>query len=682
MDEYDPKLKLSYLVATYKEFCFIALRQAIPISTSVFWICNTVMILQVLTLIIIPFPNNQLPWSSSSIKSVWTVIAYFCRPDLFAYFIEKPMFFAICFLIVFSVYLSLRIILLYLIFKRIGQDVRSIQALKNLTDSPLLKLDSVFRYILFEIGFIPILNVIIELPSLMLGNYSSQYLMVSLVITYSILCIEHSLCFQTLFYSQKLHKELISIPFYAGIRKSCIFIIVFGVRYIEYPKHWFIYSTVLLCIGVFLAYQFIMKQPYYFILMNIMEVCKGIMLAWGSVILFIIHIGQFQDDEKVLATCLYFIPLPCFVYLAKEIMIWRHKLLLQQNEFHTLTQLFHILMNDLVQNPHTESLEHVKSTIILHVKHFDDSIFINIWLCSYFLSKGCYLEAKILVSKIQTSPDSWVLLSYKQYIIERYRQAAKYQLEETESENYIKYSQMISDTLIEDSIVCNNLNSFYAELLYRKPKSSTLSSTIEVIFKNLNKTQNMYKILISMFDNNFKLLDYFSGFLDATQNSSKASNYSNKAQKASRDYISRLNKDAEIKFFDPKSLVMIISLSKKNTGQIIWATNSLILGYLDYELEQSRFNMLIPEPISTYHDKFLTRSTDLWASHLMLTSILDLFVKNRSQCLVPVRILVRLVILNSGKLAILTAIKENPNGQVCGFLDSEGRYLTCIVRCN
>lgn len=680
MDEYEPKLRLSHLVSTYKEFCFIALRQAIPLSTPVFWLSNSVIILQILTLIIMPCINNDLPWSSSSLKILWTVIASSCRPDLFSYYIERPMFSATCFLIIFSVYLLLRVLMLYLILKRIGSDVRSMQALKRLTDSSLLKLDSVYRYILFEIGFIPILNVIIDLPTIFIGNSSSQYLTVCFLIPYTILCIEDSLCFQAILYSKRFHKELISMPFYAAFRKCCIFVAVFGVRYIVYPKHWFIYSTLLLAVGVALVYQFIMKQPYYYIWMNGIEVCKGIILAWGSVLLYIINIGEYQQEQNVLATCVYFLPLPCIVYLAKEFMVRRHKLLLSQNEIYTLTQMFHILLHDLKHEKNKARGDHLKETIIKYIAKFNDNIFITLWLCSYFLFKTCYNQAKILISKIEISDESWVLTSYKKYILEKYKHSAKGQAEETEAENYIKYCQMRSSTLIEDSIVCNQLNIFYTELLYRKPKSSTLSHTIELICKNLYKTQNMYKTLLHLFDRDSKLLDYYSGFLDATQNSRKAKNYLRQAHRLSKDELGPYSNDAEIHFFDSRSTVMIVSESKENLGQIIWVNNSSQLGYLEYELAQSTFKILIPEPISTNHERFLLRSTDIWAKNEMLCSVHDLYMVNREQYLIPIYIGIRMVVLNTGELGILTAVKIKPDGNICGWLTNEGRYVTSIVR--
>jgi hypothetical protein len=141
-----------------------------------------------------------------------------------------------------------------------------------------------------------------------------------------------------------------------------------------------------------------------------------------------------------------------------------------------------------------------------------------------------------------------------------------------------------------------------------------------------------------------------------------------------------MSSDSEVNFFDLKTTMMIVSLSASNMGQILWVTNSSGLGYADHELELSDFRMLIPEPLSSRHNLFLRRTTDIWTKHKMLTSVVSAFVLNRNQHLVAVYIAVRMVLMKNGTLAILTAIKPKPDGVICGILSIDGRYISSAVR--
>lgn len=568
--------------------------------------------------------------------------------------------------------------MLYMILKRIGIDVRSIEALEKLTNSELVKFDSLYRYILFEIGFIPMLNITTEFPAILLENSSAIYLTVCMLAPYTILCIEDSMCYQLVFYMKNPRRELISMPFYVLLRRACIFIVVFGVKCAKYPGNWFIYATILFSIGVYLAYQFSMNQPYYSSWMNGVEICKGIMLAWGGLLLYFINLGGYQVGSPELTSCVFFIPLPFMAYLAIEYMNYRHKRLLSQDEIITNTQLFHILISDI--NSGSQGAEHLKETIKAHMKKFNDSIYIDLWLFSYFLSKSQHLQSKILISKIQTNYQSWILTSYIRFLIEKLKESTKSLHEETDAELYIRYSYMISSTLHQDSYTCRKLDMFYSELLFSQPKSSTLSSTISQICSSLTKTHNMYKTLIHLFSKDFQLLCYYSGFLDAIMNSRKAKHYQNKSHQFSKVDLAIMSSDSEVNFFDLKTTMMIVSLSASNMGQILWVTNSSGLGYADHELELSDFRMLIPEPLSSRHNLFLRRTTDIWTKHKMLTSVVSAFVLNRNQHLVAVYIAVRMVLMKNGTLAILTAIKPKPDGVICGILSIDGRYITSAVR--
>lgn len=568
--------------------------------------------------------------------------------------------------------------MLYMILKRIGLDARSVQALDKLTKSELLKFDSLYRYILFEIGLIPMLNITIEFPSILLENSSSIYLTVCMLAPFTILCIEDSMCYQLVFYTKNPRRELISMPFYVVLRRAGIFIVVLGVQCTKYPGNWFIYATILFSVGVYLAYHFSMNQPYYSNWMNGVEICKGIMLAWGGLLLYLINLGGYQVESPELTSCVFFIPLPFMAYLAIEFMNYRHKMLLRQDEIITDTQLFHILISDAISG--SSNPEPLKETIKAHMKKFNDSIYIDLWLFSYFLSNSQHLQAKILISKIETNNHSWLLTSYRRFLIEKLKEFTKNLHEETDAEQYIRYSYMISTTLSQDSYICRKLDIFYSELLFRKPKSSTLSSTISQICTSLSKTHNMYKTLIQMFSKDSRLLDYYSGFLDSIMNSRKAKHYQQKSFKAAKFDLPIISSGSEVNFYDLKTTMMIVSLSASNLGQILWVTNAVGLGYADYELELSNFRMIIPEPLSSRHDVFLRRSMDIWTRHRMLTSVISAFVVNRNQCLVAVYLAVRMVLMKNGKLAILTAIKVKPDGIICGFLSMDGRYITSAVR--
>lgn len=626
-------------------------------------------------IIINPDFKSGLPWNYSSMRHIWPMIGIISDPDYFSELIDLGIMIGIIMITL----LSTLIILKSAVFFKITRD-SNINPLVSLTTSKnihprWLRAEYYLRYFLFEIAYIPCLNIILRTFSLILPSsyIHSQILLSFWTAAFILLCIEDSLFLQNVVWSEDEMHEVISMPIFIGIKRMSLFIVIYSLRNLKYQNSWEMYCTVLIGVGLYYFYKVYNMLPYRSIASNYVESFKAVILVWGGIVLFIAKIDGMNDQESYGASLLLFMPLPLLMYLTKEAIKYRHKQFITYPGIICLNQLFHVLQFHLS----TQSTIDTESTIKGFIAQFNDNIYLSMWCIFYFMRISNLNAAKILLSGIEIKDSKWILFSYKHLILKTLKNLQKNSTDDSEALSYLEFSESYSILRKEDYKASISLYSFYKELMTVNPRSSKISGIIDRMYDQLRNTHKFYTRLTRMYDSNPRLLDDFASFLDAVLNSAKHEGISLKAHKAHNEVSYRYSvTDKDPHYFDSRNTIMIVS---EKSGQIIWLHNSALLGYVDNQLEKLSFQLLIPEPVRTLHSIFFKRCSDIWGKHFLVNGILELAVVDRQQFLNPVFVKSRMMSLNDGGLVLLISIKPNFRGEVMGFLSLDGCFILSIV---
>jgi hypothetical protein len=672
----------------YKDYSLLLLSTRLRFKPKISYLIQILQAAQLLTLIIPPENSKELPWNYSHFSFIWEWVSISVRINyLFSYMGMNYINELSVLLLIISEYLC-KFTLLYKIYKLRNYDLATHNLTPKLQRDYLIYLEQYSRYFLFELGYIPflinILNFNLHFTS---AESHTLTIMLLLLAVFMILCIEDSLFLQSVSWHHSPTSEFISDSRYI-LRKRVAYLVVLIIsQFVNFKGEWYIYSAVFIIVGWYVAYKFGMQQPYGDRIMNCIEVCKGMMIFWGGIVMTLCVMNRYESED-ITGTLVYLLVMPFIMYLSFHAARSRYEKLITSEEDLCQNQLFHILLVKTLKISKHEreagAMLPIPAELETRIKYFSEvnqeEPFFVLWLVYFFQAMNYKISIKILISTLEYHLSSNLVFTYVNLLKNDLRELVINDPDENEAFNYICFTQNIAELLQLDEITCQSSQSFYRGLLANSPDSKSLSKLILKMTQNITTTENYYEYILSNFNRNPLPLYYYSGFLDIIKSSLKHKEVDFLAANSFDELKKRSNLDNDLKFFENDSCKMIVNLEQKNRGQILWITNANIYGYNDTFLTGTEFRQMIPEPVRKMHDAFFLKLFDIWSTHSVLTKNVDVFVLDKEGFIVASIYKARMTNLESGKLVVLAGLKPDKDGIEIAFLDQEGRYLLNLVR--
>lgn len=672
----------------YKDYLLLLLSNRLSFSRKVYYFIQAIQVVQLFTLIVQPENALDLPWDYTHFSMVWILISISVRINyLFTYLgVSYINDMSIIFLLS-TLYLS-KLMIFYKIYILRKYDLAASNITHKLKWLYITNIERYTRYLLFEVGLIPSLLSILNLNlTFSSANSPSSAASISiLLIAYMTLCIEDSLYLQSISWKLYQTPDFISDPRYIFMKRMIYLIVVVLTRYVNFSEKWFVHIPVLIGTGGYLYYKFGMHQSYGDMYMNCIEVCKGVVIGWGGIVMTLC-VWNGYNEKDITGTLLYVLVLPFIMYLSIHIIRIRYQTLINSYEKICETQLFHILLRhttfSLQQNTDSGQVLSIPDSLQDRIKdltqHSQYSAFTTLWMLYFFLSMEYNISVKILISILEYHISSKLIFPYICLLKNDLRESVANDPDENEASSYISFTQKFTELLKLDELSCWTSQKFYRELLSDVPNSNILSKLLLSMTEEIITTENYYEYVLNTFSKHPVALHYYSGFLNSIKSSPKYKEIGFLAAKLYTELKGKSKFDKELKFFDDDSCNMVVNLEVKKRGEIIWICNSNIYGYEDLQLLGTEFREMIPEPVKKMHDLFFARLFDVWSSHFALHKTVDVFLLDSEKFLVAAIYKARMTNLENGKLVVLTGLKPDYDGLEIAFLDNEGKYLLNLV---
>lgn len=672
----------------YKDYSLLLLSTRLRFKPRINYLIQIIQAAQLVTLIIPPDNSKELPWNYSHFSIIWEWVSISVRINyLFSYIGISYINEIAVLLLILCQYLS-KITLLYKLYKLRSYDLATCNLTPKLERHYMTYLEQYSRYLLFELGYIPFLINILSF-NLHFSSTESNTLtsMLLLLTAFMILCIEDSLFLQPVSWYHSPTSEFISDSRYILRKRVAYLVVLIITQFVNFKEGWYIYSAVSISVGWYVAYKFGMEQPYGDRVMNCIEVCKGVVILWGGIVMTLCVMNSY-GSEDITGTLVYLLVMPFIVYLSFYTARSRYEKLITSEDDLCQTQLFHILLAKCHQISKQEreagSLVHIPAELETRIKYFSefnqDEPFFVLWLVYFFQAMKYKISVKILISILEYHLSSKLVFTYVNLLKNDLRELVINDPDENEAFNYICFTQNLAELLKLDEITCQSAQSFYRGLLSDSPNSQSLSKLILNMTESIITTENYYEYILNNFARNPLALHYYSGFLNIIKSSLKHKEVDFLAANSFADLKKRSKFDKDLKFFENDSCKMVVNLEQKNRGQILWITNANIYGYNDTFLTGTEFRQMIPEPVRKMHDAFFLRLFDIWSPHSVLTRNVDVFVLDKEGFIIASIYKARMTNLESGKLVVLAGLKPDKDGLEIAFLDQEGRYILNLVR--
>jgi len=380
--------------------------------------------------------------------------------------------------------------------------------------------------------------------------------------------------------------------------------IVFSQTHINYVQ---VYS---LLIGVVLFIQLVFKIPYYSPTANKLE---AYLIA-----LFILQVVLFQlcnlmDSAGVLFVLTIFVPI-AFIVPVFNLIEYRYKLIQTTwSNLHLLETVYDLELRIrsfmLEKDPQKALGEELLQNLCLC---FDKSIFkghkmLSIWtfhLCKYVLK-----DRKLALIKLsQSIPLEGTLEdSFQEFISKKSSKTVEKECECLEFLCFIIKVQQITQ---KDKTLSLSLLDFWNEITSAAPTASSLEPKISKLCKKINNLKQLYTELIENYSKFEEVFQMYGSYLENLLfDPEKALVYYRKAETTRSSNAAALKDSTELKFYDKRNGILIVSGVKETIGEIIHVNKVAcdILGATPNDVLGIDFSNLIPPPFDFKHFTKLKR---------------------------------------------------------------------------
>lgn len=642
-------------------------------------------LLQILTLIFRPEEYLGLPWNYSSISMIWTGLSIIARLDYLAMYLGFAHVWII-FCVIISIYVITKALIIYKVeFQEFVAIFPNEGLGGNFIRKYIICLHILSNHALFNLLPTSTLQALINLPSAIEGQADRLVvglLSITALSSYLLIYLEDSLFLQKLSWINYERHEIVASNKHVLFYRITFLALNLSVFYTNFDKNTLVYSLILFIIGLYQAYLFAFKLPYGALFRNIFKGIEGVLLLWAGFVLVISDLNGYTDQGSYFPTIIYFIPIVFILYIYKEFISWRYNKLIRTETFLNSTQVFHILLDEIDETKKRVlnfTDEELNNLIRCGIAREPENMLYSIWLVYLMTLKEKFTTVKLLISDL-TQRKTILLNIYIAQAIQDFNIYIESAPSEQKPFEYLLYITNFHKLLKSDRKATNYAINLYNDLLAPQQDSMTLTIDMTHLYKSILDARELYDYMVRVFDRYPIIFEMHAGYLEAIENSPEASEEYRRAQTYKQEMLRKQEaNEIENIYFNPESLVLIISAEEGNIGTIIDVKNAAEFGYEELQLEGENVSKILPPIIYSSFISQLRSIHDVWNSEARFDRSEECYICNQEGFLITVMIRNSLINMNNGKLAVILAIKHRTCEQDIAILDEEGRFMLCYV---
>lgn len=671
----------------YRYYCLLMLRSKLRIHPKLINFLHIFHLVQLLTLIFKFDEHSSLPWNYSVLSTLWTSIGIATRLDYLGLYFNFIHIWAV-FSSIIWIYLISKVLIIYKVeCNEFTASIPKDGFTNSLIAKHVMKLHTYSSDFLFTFQPVSTLQAFLGMPAALNGTWNGELIIVISIlnlILYLLIYMEDTAFLQKISWVSYKKYEVILSTRYVFMHRILNVALNLSIVYIDYDKDGVVYSAALVIIGVSQGYLFAFKQPYAWMQRNCLIGVEGVIIGWAGVVLYLTEFYGYIDQDSYFSTLLYFIPLGFLLYIYKELIFYIHKKLIQNKEFKSMVQVFHIFQLHIIKSDsislHYEFNE-LRQLIQSAMRNDPANLTYLLWLVYIMTLQEKYIPVKVLISQLENKNNFWLKI-YLEQAREDYYITIQSIISEREAFEYILYISYYHKLLQTDRRSTNLLINLYEDLLSRQQKSKTLSRDMTIFHKSILDTRDLYHYMISVFDRSTNMYEMYASYLDAIENSPDAKEEIQKANKYKQEILRKNEaKEMEIFYFDSRNLVLLLSTELKSLGNIMNVQHLSEFGYKEIDLESENVSVIFPPIILESYLLQLRLIHDIWKTDSCLHRSEQCYVY-KDDYLAPAIVRNNVINLKNGELAVILAVKLKTKRQEIAILDEEGRFILSYVRFN
>lgn len=373
-----------------------------------------------------------------------------------------------------------------------------------------------------------------------------------------------------------------------------------------YERHIFLLGILITACGIAKSAHIYRNLPYRTEVMNAVESFRGVALVWEMLLL---SVAVSYDTPTLTPTLSLLLVSPVLFFINRSFILYLMRKTAQTKQI--TSELIHY--SALSAALESFSAKKTKEGFSLHedprlaqAKLTSMSLYSLFWTGYGYLQTGeSYYLKLVLAILADFKPDFTTAMAYE-VCVTRLGLKLRETPEDETLHHFLRLKKFQEQLRLLDCEACFRLKDFYSSLRHKSIRFNLLYAQVIRLHQDLTKAMEFYTKAARLYSKKPSLLEAYSSFLAVIGHKNKAEKIHSRVvrlqEAAKRDKAVGINR---LLGEDSKTIVLVVPITGPQASVIIWAINASLLGYSDEDLKGQNCSILIPELFRKSHENMV-----------------------------------------------------------------------------